>query len=370
MSETVTEPHDKSVRELERDVNETRASVSRTIDELQSRASMGNIVDQVVSAIGENGGEMSRNLGRTLRDNPLPALLTGVGLAWLMAGGGGPRLHGRDTGEDWGDRNTDHALSTYGRGSTLRPARTHAPDPSGDPSYLGSRGADAARPGMVPPTGGAGGQDDTAFSRAGNAAKDAASRVGSGASDMADSIRSGARNLSDGVRDQVSGAGNTLNDAGLAAQARAGEMRDRAMAAGRRDLDRVNDAMQEQPLVFGALAMALGAAIGGALPSTRAEDRLLGEKSDQLKAYARQVVETEGAKVQATAGAVAQEAVKIADEAAGRLDRETPGGRDAVERAEAGLRSTAGRLADAGREEAERQKLGESVGLDVKKTET
>ena len=45
-------------------------------------------------------GEVSRNLGRSLRDNPLAALLTGVGLAWLMAGSGRPR----DDAEDWDDR--------------------------------------------------------------------------------------------------------------------------------------------------------------------------------------------------------------------------------------------------------------------------
>ena len=50
---------------------------------------MGNIVDQLVKAVGENGGEVSRNLGRSLRDNPIAALLTGVGLAWLMAGSSG-----------------------------------------------------------------------------------------------------------------------------------------------------------------------------------------------------------------------------------------------------------------------------------------
>ena len=38
----------------------------------------------------DNGGDLGRNLGRAVRDNPLPALLTGVGLAWLMAGTGRP----------------------------------------------------------------------------------------------------------------------------------------------------------------------------------------------------------------------------------------------------------------------------------------
>ena len=91
MAEFSTNPGDRSVTELEREVDRERERVSATIDELQARASVGSLVDQLVKAVGENGGEVSRNLGRSLRDNPLAALLTGVGLAWLMAGSGRPR---------------------------------------------------------------------------------------------------------------------------------------------------------------------------------------------------------------------------------------------------------------------------------------
>ena len=99
MAEFSTNPGDRSVGELEREVDRERERVSATIDELQARASVGSLVDQLVKAVGENGGEVSRNLGRSLRDNPLAALLTGVGLAWLMAGSGRPR----DEAQDWED---------------------------------------------------------------------------------------------------------------------------------------------------------------------------------------------------------------------------------------------------------------------------
>ena len=103
MAEFSTNPGDRSVTELEREVDRERERVSATIDELQARASVGSLVDQLVKAVGENGGEVSRNLGRSLRDNPLAALLTGVGLAWLMAGSGRPR----DEGRDWEDPDRD-----------------------------------------------------------------------------------------------------------------------------------------------------------------------------------------------------------------------------------------------------------------------
>ena len=109
MAEFSTNPGDRSVTELEREVDRERERVSATIDELQARASVGSLVDQLVKAVGENGGEVSRNLGRSLRDNPLAALLTGVGLAWLMAGSGRPR----DEGHDWEDPDRDYLR--YGR---------------------------------------------------------------------------------------------------------------------------------------------------------------------------------------------------------------------------------------------------------------
>ena len=109
MAEFSTNPGDRSVTELEREVDRERERVSATIDELQARASVGSLVDQLVKAVGENGGEVSRNLGRSLRDNPMAALLTGVGLAWLMAGSGRPR----DGRHDWDDPDSDDLR--YGR---------------------------------------------------------------------------------------------------------------------------------------------------------------------------------------------------------------------------------------------------------------
>jgi hypothetical protein len=42
----------------------------------------------------------------------------------------------------------------------------------------------------------------------------------------------------------------------------------------------VHNLFEEQPLIVGALGVALGAAIGAALPRTEQEDRLLGEIRD------------------------------------------------------------------------------------------
>ena len=125
MAEFSTNPGDRSVTELEREVDRERERVSATIDELQARASVGSLVDQVVKAVGENGGEVSRNLGRSLRDNPLAALLTGVGLAWLMAGSG-PR---RDEANRWEDQERDFLRPRQDRLSETPAASSYGSSP-------------------------------------------------------------------------------------------------------------------------------------------------------------------------------------------------------------------------------------------------
>ena len=154
MAEFNTNPGDRSVTELEREVDRERERVSATIDELQSRASMGSLVDQLVKAVGENGGEVSRNLGRSLRENPLAALLTGVGLAWLMAGSGRRAWRRTVTGDPEDPRyrrGTDpdlRSLRRFGRSDRRRrvghslAALTEAPAPSGE--GLGQRAAEVA----------------------------------------------------------------------------------------------------------------------------------------------------------------------------------------------------------------------------------
>lgn len=84
----------KSSAQLERDAEATRAQLAETLDELRSRISPGQLLDQTLDfARASNAGEFVRNLGRDARDNPLPLALVGAGVAWLMMTNG--RRRGR-----------------------------------------------------------------------------------------------------------------------------------------------------------------------------------------------------------------------------------------------------------------------------------
>src|SRR5690606_29129940 len=74
----------KNPDQLEREVDERRAHMSETLSALEEKLSPGHMIDQVLAYTRTNGGEFSQNLVNTIKRNPVPSVLTAVGLAWLM----------------------------------------------------------------------------------------------------------------------------------------------------------------------------------------------------------------------------------------------------------------------------------------------
>jgi hypothetical protein len=82
----------RSSEQLERDAKQARAQIAGTLDELRNRLTPGQVVDELFDYGREtNVGEFVRNLGRDVRDNPLPLMLIGAGIAWTMMGSGRSR---------------------------------------------------------------------------------------------------------------------------------------------------------------------------------------------------------------------------------------------------------------------------------------
>lgn len=70
---------------IAREIDVTRSEVDQTLDALQAKLSPGQLLDRAVEFMRENGGELANSLGRSVRRNPLPMILTGVGLIWMMS---------------------------------------------------------------------------------------------------------------------------------------------------------------------------------------------------------------------------------------------------------------------------------------------
>jgi hypothetical protein len=70
---------------LDREAEDTLWQLSGTLEELRGRMTPGRVVDQVVGyARAGPAAEFLRNLGREVRENPMPLVVIGIGILWLL----------------------------------------------------------------------------------------------------------------------------------------------------------------------------------------------------------------------------------------------------------------------------------------------
>jgi ElaB/YqjD/DUF883 family membrane-anchored ribosome-binding protein len=98
--------------ELEREANDVREDMERTIDQLMSQLSPGELINHALGRF-KNGGDsaFTRNLVSQVQNNPVPAVLTGCGLAWLMASSKQPPASAGHPGAGVGEA-TEQAAAT------------------------------------------------------------------------------------------------------------------------------------------------------------------------------------------------------------------------------------------------------------------
>jgi ElaB/YqjD/DUF883 family membrane-anchored ribosome-binding protein len=224
---------EKSPETLEREIDAQRSSIGNIVDALESKFSPGQLVDQALAYAKGNGGEFFGNLGNTVKANPVPTLLTSVGLLWLIMG------------------------------------NNRSPAPSSGTSSLGHMGeriSDMAH-----------NMTDTLGSAKARI-EETARRMKDKASDVTDK----ASHLTDSVSETLSSTGQRLD---MGSHNASNQLQEQA----RKAQSTFNYMLREQPLALAALGIALGAAMGAALPSTEREDRLMGQASDQLTEKAKQV---------------------------------------------------------------------------------
>src|SRR4051812_45820851 len=110
--------------QLELESDQARQDLAESLRELRTRISPGQVVDQFVEYARDGGGaDFVRNLKRQAVNNPLPLVLAGTGIAWLMMAGGDTSEHRSSTSRSLTDRAGD-ALS--GVGQTLANAGERA----------------------------------------------------------------------------------------------------------------------------------------------------------------------------------------------------------------------------------------------------
>ena len=71
-------------QDLERDVAESRERIDRTIEAIQDKLTPGQLIDEGLRMVNSDASGIIGQLGQTIRANPLPVALVGVGLVWLL----------------------------------------------------------------------------------------------------------------------------------------------------------------------------------------------------------------------------------------------------------------------------------------------
>lgn len=256
--------------QIKAQIEETRNQMGETIDAIQERLSLANIQEQVSETVSNaietakdtaydatigKAVNIMRNVGdgithteafRTVKKNPFPFALIGLGAGLLayqgLSGRGGTR------------RGNGRAFANHDRS-----------DYQGDTSRF-----DSARRAVGSVT---------------ERAYEGVSGVADKASNALGTVSEAAGTAYESVSGAVTGAYSNAGDLAHRAYDRAGEY-------GTMAHEKYDEYLEENPLALGAIALAVGAAVGFAIPATRYEGQLMGEARDNLMLKAQDAAGT------------------------------------------------------------------------------
>ncbi len=328
--DTESTPDDEATADTEQireQIEETRSNLGDTINAIQERLSFSNISEQVKdevsdhinsaittakdsvydATIGKVGTFMTyidkgmndlskTDMGRSASRNPVALSLIGLGLGMLLVNGFSSKKRStysyeREYDSDYDYDTTDsyrgRNLSSRGGRSTIETAQNKV--------------SDAA---------------NTAYRGVSSAASSAYEGVSDAAGTAYEGVSSAAGTVSDTVTNVAGTVSDTVSSAASGAYKQVGNLGSKAKDAAESAQEQYEYYMDENPLAVGAVALALGAAVGMAFPSTKAENRLMGEKREQLLQKAEETAREAIGKVQQVAGEVSNTVKDVAGDVA------------------------------------------------------
>jgi ElaB/YqjD/DUF883 family membrane-anchored ribosome-binding protein len=276
-SETDSVTSEETVR-LHSEIEETRENMSETIDAIQERLSLSNLSEQVSEKVGDviesakdtvydatigkvvnfmkqaRDGVKQTSMGKTIMANPLPFALIGAGSALL--------IYNRYSKKGRPDRMSKYRTQEY-----FAPAES-GHESAGFVSNTAEKFSDTA-----------GSAYETVSTKAG-AAMETISR-------KANDTYAGAADMASRAYDKVGEFGSSAKES-------------------------YDHYVEEKPLAVAAAALAVGAAVGFAIPSTNYEGRMMGDARDELLS-----------KAENTATEFVDKAKEVASDAAQAVSKET-----------------------------------------------
>jgi ElaB/YqjD/DUF883 family membrane-anchored ribosome-binding protein len=246
---SMSEDPELSTTAIRAEIDRTRERLGETVEALGAQLNPSHLkqrvkdsvreatigkVQQMAHKTRERINETGRGLAQTIRDNPLPAAMAAAGIGWLL-------LSSRDQG----------ARGRFGNGKPDGPAIA-----------------------------------DDSFETSG---------ITAGLRNVAEDVSGMAHGLTQKAQDPTQRVVEKAKETGDRVVDRADAARQRLTEQARTTARRVEHRYEENPMGLGAMALALGLAIGLAVPATRKEAALIGDARDKLMDKAReQVAETTG----------------------------------------------------------------------------
>ena len=245
----------RSSTEIEGYIRRTRGRMDATLDELGDRLTARSIVNSALdwwetrtggadSNARSKAKDAYRSVARQVKDHPMPALLIGAGIAWIIVDAAAADDEAGPSDYPGSDRERRYRASLRGTTAT----------------------------GLVQ----AFGEGDA------GAESESGPGLGEKAADIAAQAKDAVSDAADAVRNKMSGLGDAAHGA-LEQSRSVSRSVGRSLQSGyRTGADQIEDAMAEYPLAVGIGFAALGALTGLLLPRSRREDRMFGEQSDEL----------------------------------------------------------------------------------------
>ncbi|TFL19238.1 DUF3618 domain-containing protein [Jannaschia formosa] len=308
--------HDPNKAHIEAEIAEERNALADSLSKLTSQLSPENLVNSVGETLKSQSDDLAQAVVRGAKENPAALALIGAGLGWLLLS--------KSTGKSSSSSAPARAPVGYparapvGYDATPRQPVGGLRHDTSEEARFKARVA-AAEASLNQPHE----ADDHSMI-------DQAKRfIRKNASQMRASLYDGTSELSDLARERVVAARRKA----LMAQERTEHHR-RAMQA------KSTSFYYDNPLIVGAGAAALGAAVAMALPRTQMEDETFGAHRDALVDEADRVLHEELARAKRMAYAAMDEAEAMAQEAVDEM----PSGEEAVAQAEAKAREAGERI--------------------------
>jgi ElaB/YqjD/DUF883 family membrane-anchored ribosome-binding protein len=289
---------DATPDQIREEIEQTRAQMSGTIDEIQERLRPARLVNEAKETVRDatvgkvkdmmnNASESAGGIVERIKENPVQAALIGIGAYWLFGrqNSGQSSQYRGQTGGAYGGRTGQYA-SGQRSGGFVDTLKQHPV-----PATLAGLGAawwlmDRKR------------TDSSAGGSYGDGSGYATDYASYESGDWPEPRNSTLREMaSDATETASEVAGRTkqaVADYAARAQETVGEYTDRAQT----EFDRL---LRDNPLALGVVAVAVGAAVGMAIPETHSERAIIGEAGHQLAEKAQNLAKDAVDKVQQVA---------------------------------------------------------------------